>query len=156
MSLTRSLRIIVTLSLLATLGSLYIWRYGDPVLNLLSWDLFNPLNAILPCDLCRYMRIFQYPLIIVAWVWLLTKERSTLRISLILSILWLIISWYKMSLEYWRIESSWLCTSQVSCADPAVMYRGWLSLPLMWVVVFMICISVCILSLQNTTSIHKS
>lgn len=149
MSITRTLQIILVLSSLATLGSLYIWRYWDPILNLQSWDWFNPLNALLPCDLCRYMRIFQYPLIIVAWVGLFTKERSTLLISLILSILWLIVSVYKMSLEYWWIVSSWLCTSQVSCADPAVMYWGWLSLPLMGVVVFIICIVVLILALKR-------
>lgn len=140
MYIERSLQIIFILSLLGTVGSLYIWRYWDPVVNFQSGDLFNPLNAILPCDLCRYMRIFQYPLLVVAWVWLITKEYSTLRISLLLSIPWLLISVYKMSLEYWWIESWWLCTSSISCADAAVMYRWRLSLPLMGVIIFIICI----------------
>jgi disulfide bond formation protein DsbB len=153
MKLTRSLQIILILSVLATLGSLYIWRYGDPLLNLHSWDWFNPLNALLPCDLCRYMRVFQYPLIIVAWVGLFTKERSTLRISLILSSLWLIVALYKMSLEYWWIIDSWLCTSPISCSDPSIMYWWRLSLPLMGVGVFIICIFACILALFHPLSL---
>lgn len=148
MSTTRALQIVLILSILATLWSLYIWRYGDPLLNLYSWEWFNPLNAILPCDLCRYMRIFQYPLIIIAWVWLITKERSTLWISMILSVVWLVIAGYKMALEYQRIADSWLCTSKISCADPAVMYLGWISLPLMGVVIFAVCIWVSILTLK--------
>lgn len=139
MTLTRSLQIILVLSVLATVWSLYIWRYWDPILNLQSWDFFNPLNALLPCDLCRYMRVFQYPLIIVSIVWLMTKERSTLRISLVLSILGWIVWLYKMSLEYGRITASWLCTSPVSCSDPSIMYRWRASLPLAWVIIFAIC-----------------
>ena len=71
------LRIIFFQSLLATIGSLYLGFYGDPVLNFFyTGDWFNPENAFAICDLCRYARILMYPLVFISGVALIRNDNQ--------------------------------------------------------------------------------
>lgn len=131
--------IIFVISLLATVGSLYYGYFGDPVTNIMSWDLFNRINGLPACDLCWYMRVFQYPVVIISGLALLYKDNQSIRRSVfILSSLWLIVGVYKQLLEWWVIQESLICTSSVSCAIPQVAYFWWIGLPLFGIISFLI------------------
>lgn len=137
--------IILIISLLATVWSLYFWMYWDPIANIVSWNLFNSMNGFPPCNLCWYMRVFQYPILFISIFALLYKEFRWSKIYiLVLSILWLIVSLYKRALEESRIMDSWVCDPNgLSCATKYVDYLWFITLPLLWVIACVITIICC-------------
>lgn len=70
------LRIIFIQACIATMGSLYLGFYGDPIYNFYTGDWFNPENAFGICDLCRYARILMYPLVLLSGVALIRNDRK--------------------------------------------------------------------------------
>jgi len=137
--------IIFVISFLATLGSLYIWYRGDPFLNAQSGIWFNKLNGIPACDLCWYMRVFQYPLLFISWIALYTHDKKSIQYIWPLAVWGLLISLYKIALEQSWIAESSLCTSPVSCSKQTLL--GWfISLPLLGALAFWIILCVCFLT----------
>lgn len=136
--------IIILVSLAATVWSLYYSYYGDPFTNVTSGELFNRANWLLACDLCRWMRIFQYPIVIISGVALWTKDRNAAwRYILPMAVLGLIVTVYKQFLEWGIIEeaSATICTSPtISCSTPQVEYFGRLGLPTFGLIAFLIII----------------
>jgi len=146
---TWSLYGIFGISLLATLGSIYIWYRWDPLTNISTGYLFNRLNWIAPCDLCWYMRVFQYPIVLISWIWILIKDSKAFLYIWPLATIGLLISIYKFSLEQgWIIESS-LCTSWVSCSTATNLWWR-LSLPLLWAFCFIAILISCFICLYHT------
>jgi len=128
--------LIGAISFLATVGSLYFGYFWDPVANLANWQWFNRLNALAPCDLCWYMRVFQYPILLIALVaWWTNDTKAALRYIAPLA-LWGLIVWiYKQLLERSVIQESAVCVSSfVSCSDVQVEYFWRLGLPLLWII----------------------
>lgn len=142
------LRIIFLVSLAATLGSLYIWYRWDPLVNRGTGIWFNRLNGLPACDMCRYMRIFQYPLVFISGIALLTKDTSSIKYIRPLALGWLLVSVYKWSLESGWIAESWICMSEISCATPTNLW-WFISLPLLGVLAFLTILLVCFISLTS-------
>ena len=133
------LRVIFLLSLWATVGSLYYGYFGDPVQNWSTWFRFSRLNGLPPCDLCRYMRVFQYPLLLISGVALRKHDKHAWVYMLPLSVLGFITGIYKYLLEIDVLAESWVCSAGwVSCSEASVMYGGFISLALLWSVIFLI------------------
>ena len=137
--------VIFVLSVVATCMSLYYSFYGDIYVNIIDWVLFDTTRAIKPCDMCWYMRIAQYPLVLLSWLTLRYKDYVATRKHIIwLSVLWLVISWYKVLLEYGVIKlwDSGLCSfwSVVSCDQATSLFWTPISLATAWFVVFVIII----------------
>lgn len=126
-------------SLIATLWSLYVWYFWDPIANLKTFDLRNKANAILPCNLCRYIRICTYPILIICMSMILTDNisKSSVYSILTLSILWLFFSVYKYYIEHFSHTNSYLCTgSAADCSSTGLEYFGFISLSLLSMVIF--------------------
>ncbi len=135
-----TLPFIFIIALIATLGSIYYSYFGDPVANFFTGDFFNTANALTPCTLCRYQRVFLYPLTIIAWLALLRKDYQVVYYILPLSILGLIFSVYQYALEQNWIIEKWLCGfDQIGslCGEKVVEYFGFLTLPLMGILSFL-------------------
>ncbi|MFA7284806.1 MAG: hypothetical protein WC004_03205 [Candidatus Absconditabacterales bacterium] len=138
------LRIIFILAALSAVGSLYVGSFGDPVMNwqLGSWR--NPANAIVPCNLCRYIRAFTYPAVLVSAVGIVRKDVGSIYSLIRLAILSLLFCAYKYALEMGLLLNtgdSFLCTnSSVDCADAKPIYFGFITLALMGLVVNVIVI----------------
>jgi hypothetical protein len=47
-------------------GSLYYGYYGDFFANIATGDMRSRSNALIPCDMCRYIRVGHYSAFIVA------------------------------------------------------------------------------------------
>jgi len=141
------LTLIFLVSLLATIGSLYISYFGDPRNNMYLGDLRNPLRGIAPCALCRYTRICMFPVVFISWIALKYKDRQIRRTILPFALLWLIISGYIYGIEMDRwVKSSELCgiNSVVQCWDPAVLYGGRFTLATAGIVSFGAMIRACL------------
>lgn len=141
------LQLIFWISLLGTLGSLYISYFGDPVLNFRSNDLRNTMLGIAPCTLCWYTRICLFPLTIISGVALKHKDWQIRKTILPFGVIWFITSLYIYGIEMKRREkSSELCgiNSVVSCGTPPVLYRGRFTLAAAGMISFGIIIRACL------------
>lgn len=112
-----------TISLLATLGSLY----------------FSEILKFTPCVLCWYQRICIYPLVIVLLVGIVRKDKEFAYYVIPLGVIGMIISFYQ-NLLYYGVISEELspCINGVSCVTKFVEYFGFISIPLLSFVAFTI------------------
>jgi disulfide bond formation protein DsbB len=146
----RQLRIIFRQSLIAMSGSLYYGRYGDPVQNILSWELFNSANGFVPCDLCRYARILMYPIVLLSFIALMRDDRGVIKYIIPMSFLWILLSGYHYLLQKFDIPTLELCTLNNPCNALGVDYFGFLTIPLLCVIAQIVILTMSILLSKKT------
>ena len=132
--------IIFSISLFWTVLSLYYSYFWDIYINILDGVLFDSSRAIKPCDLCRYIRLAQYPTTLISWMALRYKDYLASKKYIIwLTLFWILVSWYKVALEYWIItlEGSWVCGAWSVACDVATSLCGTcISLASAWLAAF--------------------
>lgn len=117
------MRIGFLISVIGTLGSLFA-----------SEVLGYP-----PCVLCWYQRIALYPLAVVFGVALFDGDRGAWKYGLPLSLAGLVIAGYHNLLYYGVIpEKLSPCTQGVSCTTKQLEILGFLTIPLMSFVAFLV------------------
>lgn len=151
------LRIIFWLSLICTLWSLYVEHFGDPLANIISGDLWNQSLGIVACNLCRYIRVFTYPIVLLSAVGLLFNDKSAGRYIFSLAFVCLFFCIYKFGLEmkWWSDWSNpFLCvTWTADCAEAKPVYGWFITLSLMGIIanfVFLYCSA----KLANFRTLH--
>ncbi|MBE1554939.1 disulfide oxidoreductase [Sporosarcina limicola] len=121
--LENSLILIWTVSLVATLGSLY----------------FSEVRGYEPCTLCWYQRIIMYPTILISGVALFQKNA---RIALTIAVFAIVGG--SMSLYHYGIQKfSYLSDSAPACGDVPctgqyINYLGFITIPFLALVAFLI------------------
>ncbi len=111
------------ISLIATLGSLF----------------FSEIMNFVPCSLCWYQRIFMYPLVFIFLINLLYPDRSVFKYSFPLVIIGLFISIYHNLLILKIIpENLSPCVSGVPCSVDYLNYFGFITIPLLSFMAFLI------------------
>ncbi len=111
------------MALVATIGSLY----------------FSEVRKFAPCILCWYQRICIYPLVLLIPIGIITKDKHLPHYVLSLSIIGMLIAIFHNLLYYGVIpESSAPCITGVSCITKYVEYFGFISLPLLSFLSFVI------------------
>ena len=121
--LENSLIIIWTVSLVATLGSLY----------------YSEVRGFEPCTLCWYQRILMYPIVLISGVALFQKNA---RIALTLAVFSIVggsISLYHYGLQKisFLSESAPAC-GNVACTGQYVNYFGFITIPFLALIAFTI------------------
>ncbi len=110
-------------ALLATTGSLY----------------YSEILRVVPCLLCWYQRIFMYPLVIIIAVGILRKDKNLPYYVLPMSLAGGTIALYHYLLQFGVIpESSVPCIAGVSCASRYIEYFGFVTIPFLSLVSFVI------------------
>jgi disulfide bond formation protein DsbB len=112
-------------SLAATIGSLY----------------FSELADFPPCKLCWYQRIFIYPLVLMAPIGIVKKDKVLPVYVLSLAIPGALIAGYH-NLLYYNIlpESTGTCEIGVSCTTKYIEYFGFITIPLLSLMGFLVLI----------------
>lgn len=156
LSLRSALKAIFLISLLATIGSLYYWYYGDPAQNFFTWYRFNTLNGIPACDLCRYIRVCQYPILIISGIALRQNDENHAFTYIVpLARIGLCISLYKYLLEMNILPESGVCSAwSTSCATPWVIYLWFATLAFFGIVCFTLILLLKALSHQDGNDMH--
>lgn len=131
-------------ALIATTGSLYYGRYGDPVANIMSGDLFNPDNALTPCLRCWYARICMYPIVLVSAVWLWKKTRDAVDYVIPLTVVGTLVETYQVA-QLYIPQIRGMCSRDVPCFIPSVNYFGWVTIPLLCLIAFVVILVVALL-----------
>ncbi len=138
------MRIIFIQALVATAWSLYYGRYGDPIANIQSWDIFNPANAMDPCLWCWYARICMYPVVLLSAVWLWKKTRDAIDYIIPFAIVWILVEIYQVA-QLYLPQIRGVCAIENPCFIPKVNYFGRLTIPLMCLVAFLVILFVALL-----------
>ncbi|MGD9563597.1 MAG: disulfide oxidoreductase [Pyrinomonadaceae bacterium] len=112
-----------TLALLSTAGSLF----------------FSEVMGLAPCVLCWYQRIAMYPLVIIIGIGIVSNDTKWKRYALPLSLIGLGIAVYHNLIYYGVIpESLTPCTQGVSCSERQLEWLGFITIPLMGLLSFLL------------------
>ena len=118
----------------ATLGSLF----------------FSEVMELPPCSLCWVQRIFMFPLAIVLFVGLFPFDAGVVRYGLPLSVSGFAIAAYHWLLQLGVIpESAAPCQQGVSCSEVSLELFGFISIPMMSLLVFSI-VTVLLIALKRS------
>lgn len=121
--LENSLIVIWTVSLVATLGSLY----------------FSEVRGYEPCTLCWYQRILMYPIVLISGVALFQKNA---RIALTLAVFSIVggsISLYHYGIQKLSfLSDSAPACGNVSCTGQYINYLGFITIPFLALTAFLI------------------
>ena len=116
------------IALLATVGSLF----------------FSEVMNLPPCALCWYQRIATYPLVLIIGVGIVLRDPRMKYYALPLSLGGLAIAVYHNLLYYGVIpEAAAPCTQGVSCTEAQIEWFGFITIPLMSLVAFVV-MSLCL------------
>ncbi len=113
---------------------------------------FSEVMDLPPCLLCWYQRIAMYPIVILVALGIVRNERKTYITVLALSLPGLAISIYH-NLLYWKIlpESIAPCMLGVSCTTKFFEWFGFITIPFMALVAFIIINVLAFISLKKNT-----
>jgi disulfide bond formation protein DsbB len=100
---------------------------------------FSEVMQLPPCALCWYQRIFIFPLVLMLPMGLFPWDRSVIRYALPLLLVGSIVSVFQLLLVWGVIpESIQPCRQGVSCKDVQIEWLGFLSIPLLSFVAFLV------------------
>lgn len=121
--LENGLIFICTVSLIATLGSLY----------------FSEVRGYVPCTLCWYQRILMYPIVLISGVALFQKNARIALTTAVFAIVGGSISLYHYGIQKLSFlgENAPTCGA-VPCTGQYINYLGFITIPLLALVAFLI------------------
>lgn len=113
---------------------------------------FSEVMNLPPCVLCWYQRIAMYPIVVLVAIGIIRNDQKTYISVLALALPGLAISIYH-NLLYWKIlpESIAPCMLGVSCTTKFFEWFGFITIPLMALVVFVIINVLAFISLKKNT-----
>lgn len=107
----------------ATLGSLF----------------FSEVMELPPCSLCWVQRVFMFPLALILLIGLFPFDGSVVRYALPMALCGVVVALYHTLLQFGIIpESAAPCRQGVSCSDVSFALFGFVSIPMLSLVVFLV------------------
>ncbi len=99
--------------------------------------MYSEVFHFAPCTFCWWQRIFMYPQAIVLAIGIYLKDLKVWLTSIILSGIGICFSTYHVLLQSGAIGPSGACTTgDVSCTRIDVLIFGWITIPIMCLVLF--------------------
>ncbi len=108
---------------------------------------FSEIMHVQPCVLCWYQRICMYPLVLILPIGLFPFDRRLVRYAAPLSALGLLIAVFHLLLVAGYIpESIKPCTQGVPCSEVHVQWFGFVTIPLLSALSFLLITALLLLS----------
>ncbi len=142
--------IIFTQALLAMLGSLYYGYFWDPYENLILWKLFDADRWFAPCNLCWYARILMYPIVWFSLFDIVRKQTWSLLTIKWVSFVWILLELRHYLLQKVNIDVGTTCTAAHPCDALYVNYFGFVTIPFLCLVAFVVIFVTSHLLLKQT------
>ena len=102
---------------------------------------FSEVMELIPCELCWYQRIFLFPLAIILLTGLFPLDKKVVNYALPLAIIGLLFTVYHSLLFFGVIpENLQPCSQGVSCTDDNMELFGFLPIPLLALIAFLMII----------------
>ena len=106
---------------------------------------FGEVMLLPPCVLCWYQRIFMFPLVLILPLGLFPFDRNVVRYALPLVVIGCMFAVFHLLLAAGVIpESIKPCTQGVPCSETVVEWFGFVTIPLLSVVAFLIILALLI------------
>ncbi len=139
-------------AIIAILGSLYYSFYGDPVANIMAWTLFPAWADVWfpPCDLCWYARILLYPFAWMGAYAYATRDDLLARLVFLISIAGIALETYHYTIQKILPWLSPFCSPSSPCDEIVVEYFGFITIPLLCLVAFIVTAIASYRIIQNT------
>lgn len=98
---------------------------------------FSEVMELPPCSLCWMQRVFMFPLAVILLIGLFPFDPRVARYGLPLSAIGTVIALYHLLLQLGVIpESAAPCRQGVSCSEAQVAIFGFVSIPMLSLVIF--------------------
>ncbi len=134
--------IILLQSRIATLGSLYLGWFGDPVANFQSGDLFNIYLGFSPCEMCWFARILMYPILLLIAISFLNNDKKVVDYVITLSGIGMVLEAYQYYIQMMtraNVITTTICgTDGISCSAADIIYGGFVTIPFLCLVAFIV------------------
>ena len=102
---------------------------------------FSEIMELTPCVLCWYQRIFLFPLAIILLIGLFPLDKKVVKYALPLAIIGLLFTVYHCLLFFGVIPDNLQpCSQGVSCTDDNMELFGFLPIPLLALIAFLMII----------------
>jgi disulfide bond formation protein DsbB len=99
--------------------------------------IYSNVFMFAPCEFCWWQRIFLYPQVIILGVAAWYKDLRIGTISIILSVIGICVSIYHVLMQAGVVGSDATCSlTGVSCTKIDVLIFGWITIPIMCLVMF--------------------
>jgi disulfide bond formation protein DsbB len=118
---------------LAMLGSLY----------------FSEIAHYQPCTLCWYQRIAMYPLVLILGIAAWRRDLGVRLYAIPLAAVGAVISAYHYLLEWFPALDTGACTIGIPCTQVWFRQFGFISLPLLALIAFLLVISLLLLAVRQ-------
>jgi len=141
--------IIIIQSALAIAGSLYYSNFGDPVYEYITGTWFDKGDAFYPCQLCWWARIMMYPILPLAIIGLIKKNREILKYIFLVSIPGMCLEIYHYIMQKSTIPNPFGCTGANPCDALKVDYFGFITIPFLCLVAFAVIFIVSLIGLKS-------
>ncbi|WP_027964851.1 disulfide oxidoreductase [Halalkalibacillus halophilus] len=123
------------IALVATLGSLY----------------FSEIRNFEPCQLCWYQRILMYPLVIIYIIGIVLKDGNVFKYGAVLSFIGLGTASYHYAIQKLPfLQDSAPTCGQVGCTSAYINWGGFITIPFLALVAFLIIFVVNVIAWKNT------
>lgn len=133
-------------------GAYIVWGMGTG--SILGSLYFSEIKEYTPCELCWWTRILMYPYaFIMTYVLVFNKKLKWQGVILSFAIPGLLLSTFHSLLQWGIInESVTSCSanSAVSCADPEIMWLGFITIPFLAFATNLAVVLVTLISDKNT------
>lgn len=125
-----------------------IW--GISLLSMIVSLIFSEFLKLPPCSLCWYQRIFMYSLVFVVPTGILLKDKKVAYYTIVLSSVGFLVALYH-NLIYYNIisEGMKVCTADLSCKSRQLAVFGFVTIPMMSLIAFLIIFLLCFRSIKN-------
>ena len=134
------LYIILFISFIGTAGSL----------------LIESALSLTPCDLCWYQRVFMYSIFAISLIGAVIKdEKDTFKYVFGLAIPGAIIAFYNYFIQLFPSNAVFQCSVNNPCTKIDFQLFGFLTIPLMSLIAFIMIIILCIVKLKTHEEVHK-
>lgn len=148
--------IIFIQSLVATLGSLYFSTYGDPVKNIMNGNIFPYGEGLVPCLLCWFARILMYPIVFISAVGIIKKDKNFTHYILPLTIPGILLELYHYYIQKFPNVSIQPCSLNNPCTALQVNYFGFITIPFLCLVAFLIIFTCILINEKYNRKAHKA
>ena len=132
-------------------------------MNALKGNMFHGDGGFTPCNLCRWARILMYPLVLLAAISIARKDRNIVHYIFPISILGIILETYQYLLQktswFNFLSGSGFCTVDVPCKVFKVDYFGFITIPLLCLIAFVVIFIACLAvkkSLKKHPPLHHT
>lgn len=135
---------IVLQAVMATGAPLYFSNFGDPVYEYVTGTWFDSTDSLDPCQLCWWARIMMFPIVPLSLIVLFTKSRAVLGYIYAITFPGMILEAFHYILQKpgligkATIDNPFWCTAANPCSALSVDYFGFITIPLLCFLAFLI------------------